>query len=189
MDQQEYFTVQHSLAVNVEPLSRDFILPDEEGFKAEIPTPFLVASEFSNLDSITDKAIGELRNSDLSNVVQLLESQNSKLNLLLTFMLSQQNDPQYEHQTESFGASHFTYVTQNAPEQEQLLRIKLFIEHPASAVYCYGKVVKVDSDEKHTVTVAFEVMREEDQDILIKAALFQQQKLLRQRSLARDEKN
>jgi hypothetical protein len=86
MSQQEYFTVQHGLTVNIEPLESDFELPDNEQFVTEIPVPFLVATEFSSLDSVTEKAIGELRSSDLSHVVQLLEAQNSKLNLLLTYI-------------------------------------------------------------------------------------------------------
>lgn len=189
MSQQEYFTVQHGLSVNIEPLESEFILPDLEQFVTEIPAPFLVASEFSSLDTVTEKAIGELRSSDLSHVVQLLETQNSKLNLLLTYMLSQQNDPVFSHTTTSFGASQFTYFSKNALPLGRQVRTKIFLEFPAAAIYCYGEVVECEENEQsHKITISFSLLREEDQDLLIKAALHQQQKLLRQRSLERDRK-
>ncbi|MDP2571263.1 PilZ domain-containing protein [Vibrio penaeicida] len=195
MSQQEYFTVQHGLSVNIEPLDSEFTLPDLEQFVTEIPAPFLVASEFSSLDTVTEKAIGELRSSDLSHVVQLLETQNSKLNLLLTYMLSQQNDPAFSHTTTSFGASQFTYFSKSAPQLGQQVRTKIFLEFPAAAIYCYGEVVECEAltereenEQSHKITISFSLLREEDQDLLIKAALHQQQKLLRQRSLERDRK-
>ncbi|CCN71437.1 hypothetical protein [Vibrio nigripulchritudo] len=189
MSQQEYFTVQHGLTVNIEPLESDFELPDNEQFVTEIPAPFLVATEFSSLDSVTEKAIGELRSSDLSHVVQLLETQNSKLNLLLTYMLSQQNDPAFSNTTSSFGASQFTYTAKSALAIDQTVRTKIFLEFPAAAIYCYGKVSECEGDDQsYKITISFTLLREEDQDLLIKAALHQQQKLLRQRSLERDRK-
>ncbi|MEF1340741.1 PilZ domain-containing protein, partial [Vibrio rotiferianus] len=44
------------------------------------------------------------------------------------------------------------------------------------------------SEQGHLVTLKYKLLREADQDLLIKAALYQQQKLLRQRSLERDNK-
>jgi len=188
MDQQEFFTVQHGLTANIEPLVDGFALPELEDFINEIPAPFLVASEFSSLDTLTDKAVTELRNSDLSHVVQLLDTQNSKLNLLLTFLLSQQNEAKYSHTTVSFGASQFSYIANKPLKLGQLVRVKLFLERPASAIYCYGQVTQSEPDEQSSkMTVSFLRLRDEDQDLLIKAALYQQQKLLRKRSRDRDE--
>jgi len=83
MTDQEFFTVHHALTINVEPMSDDFVFPSYEHFVAEIPAPFVVASEFSQLDQLNDAA-----------KLELLDTQNSKLNLLLTFMLSQQDEPE-----------------------------------------------------------------------------------------------
>ncbi len=188
MTDQEFFTVHHSLTINVEPLSDDFTFPSYEQFVTEIPAPFIVASEFSQLDQLNDAAKLELKNSDFKHVVQLLDTQNSKLNLLLTFMLSQQDDPTQRQQTTAFGASQLSYVTVSAPSIGTKLRIKLFIEHPAAAIYCYATVHTVEEqDVEKVVTVKYDLLRDTDQDLLIKAALYQQQKLLRQRSLDRDK--
>ncbi|WP_158107198.1 PilZ domain-containing protein [Vibrio furnissii] len=188
MIDQEYFTVHHALNINVEPMPADFLLPSPLDFEAEIPAPFVVASEFSQLDQLNDAARLELKSSDFKHVIQLLETQNSKLNLLLSFMLSQQDDPAYRTFTISFGASQFTYRAQNAVQAGQQVRAKLFLEHPAAAIYCYGQVTACEAeDNQFIVAVRYELLRDADQDLLIKAALYQQQKLLRQRSLDRDK--
>ena len=55
-------------------------------------------------------------------------------------------------------------------------------------MYCYGHVSQIEKvDDAYLVTVKYDLLRELDEDLLIKAALHQQQKLLRQRSLDRDK--
>ncbi|WP_321382714.1 PilZ domain-containing protein [uncultured Vibrio sp.] len=189
MTEQEYFTVHHNLTINVEALGTDFALPDEETFVAEIPAPFIVASEFSQLDMLADNARLELQNKDLKHVISLLDTQNTKLNLLLSFMLSQQDDASVRYQTTQFGASQLSYQTENALDTQQLVRVKLFLDNPAAAIYCYAEVVEcVSSEHGFAITLKYKMLRDADQDLLIKAALYQQQKLLRQRSLERDKR-
>lgn len=189
MTEQEYFTVHHNLTINVETLGTDFALPDEATFVSEIPAPFIVASEFSNLDMLADNARLELQNKELKHVISLLDTQNSKLNLLLSFMLSQQDDIALRFQTTQFGASQLSYRSASAVEKDQLVRVKLFLDHPAAAIYCYAQVVECEQSEQgYVVTLKYKLLREADQDLLIKAALYQQQKLLRQRSLERENK-
>ncbi|PFG45882.1 hypothetical protein ATG66_2966 [Vibrio sp. ES.051] len=189
MTEQEYFIVHHNLTINVEALSADFALPDEETFVSEIPAPFIVASEFSHLDMLAENAHFELKNKDLKHVISLLDTQNSKLNLLLSFMLSQQDEIALRFQTTQFGASQLSYRADTALEPQQLVRVKLFLDHPAAAIYCYAQVEECASSEQgFIITLRYKMLREADQDLLIKAALYQQQKLLRQRSMERDKK-
>lgn len=190
MTQNDFFTVHHSLTVNIEPLAADYTLPSMTQFVAEIPAPFIVASEFSQLDQLTENARSELKNNDFKHVINLLDTQNTKLNLLLTFMLSQQDQAEFRGQTLSFGASQFTYLAQQPLAVGQVVRAKLFLEHPPAAIYCYASVssVKEADNGTHEIQMKYDLLRDSDQDLLIKAALYQQQKLLRQRSLDRENK-
>jgi hypothetical protein len=189
MIDQEYFTVHHAITANVEIMAVDFSLPDEVQFESEIPTPFIVANEFSQLDHLNEAARTELRKSDFRHVVQLLDTQNSKLNLLLTYLLSQQDNLTHRSQTRSFGASQFSYIATQPVALDTLVRAKLFLDSPAAAIYCYGQVVECQTTEQDSIiTVKYLLIRDLDQDLIIKAALHQQQKLLRQRSLERDSK-
>lgn len=65
MTEQEFFTVNSTLTINVELLPEHDLLPSLEAFEAEIPAPFIVASEFSQLDQLAESARLELKNSDL----------------------------------------------------------------------------------------------------------------------------
>lgn len=189
MTEQEFFTVHSTLAVNVELLPTSSTLPSEETFLAEIPTPFIVASEFSQLDQMADHARHELKNSDFKSVISLLDAQNSKLNLLLSFMLSQQDDPTLRFKTTRFGASQVSYLCAQTVPVGQLARVKLFLESPAAAIYCYAQVTACEAHEQQfEITMKYQLLRDSDQDLLIKAALHQQQRILRQRTLERDSK-
>ncbi|MGC9403439.1 hypothetical protein [Vibrio genomosp. F10] len=188
MSDQAFFSVQHKMTANIEPLSAEFVFPSNDVFEAEIPTPFIVSSEFSQLDKLNESARIELTNSDFKHVVQLLDTQNSKLNLLLTFMLSQQDDEQFRNTTHSFGASVFSYYSKAKLAVGTKTRVKLFLDHPPAAIYCYGEISSVEQhDLGWDTTIQYTLLRDADEDILIRAALYQQQKLLRQRSLNRDK--
>lgn len=188
MPDQEYFTVHHKMTVNVEPLLPEEPIPSFDQFISEIPAPFLVASEFSNLDLLNDNARNELKNNDFKHVIALLDTQNAKLNLLLTFMLEQQNAEEYRHYTNSFGASQFSYTASSPLQLEGKVRVRLFLDHPAAAIYSYGHVVQCEpQDEQFLITIKYDLLRDLDEDLLIKAALYQQQKILRQRTLNRDK--
>lgn len=188
MVEQEFFTVHHALTVNIEPLDEIFEFPEESIFEAEIPAPFIVASEFSELEHASDLVQQEMKNSDFNHIVQLLDAQNSKLNLLLSFMLAQQDDDRFRHQTVSFGASQFTYLNDSPLTIGTKVRAKLFLNDPAAAIYTYGTVS--DSSAHHDVqliTVKYVLLRDCDQDLLIRAALHQQQRLLKERSIQRNQ--
>lgn len=188
MSDQEYFTVHHKMTVNVEPLPAEESIPSFGQFESEVPTPFLVASEFSSLDLLNDNARNELKNNDFKHVIALLDTQNAKLNLLLTFMLAQQDIEHYRHQTTSFGASQFSYTAASPLNEGTNVRIKLFLDHPAAAIFSYGHVTQCEpKEEQYLITVKYDLLRDLDQDLLIRAALYQQQKLLRQRTLNREK--
>ncbi|GAL21936.1 hypothetical protein JCM19235_1762 [Vibrio maritimus] len=190
MQQDDFFTVNGPLKANIEPLKVGSALPELTDYIAEIPASFVASSEFSQLDQKTDAAQHELNQHNLKHVAELIEQQNNKLNLLLNYMIAQQDEPALRHITKSFGASQLTYISRDELQLGQYTRLKLFLDHPPSGVYCYGEVTNIEhQDEGYLVTLSFVRILEEHQDLLIKAALHQQQKLLRQRSLDREKTN
>lgn len=186
MSDQEYFTVHHAMTVNIEPLAAEESLPSLEAFETEIPMPFKVASEFSLFEQENSLQPLDTQNKDISKIVTLLEQQNAKLNLLLSYLLSQQDDTHHRYTSISFGASQLTFYSEQPFAIDALARVKLFLEHPAAAVYCYASVAQCTAqDAGYHVTVHYERLRDLDQDLLIRASLYQQQQLLRQRTLTR----
>lgn len=188
MSQDEYFSVNYGLTINVEPLNNSETLPTDEQFEKEIPAPFKVASECSSLEHIADNELSRLKNDEMRALVNYLNNQNDKLNLLLSYMLSQQDDEKFRHTTQYFGASNFCFSSPTELAVGTTARVKLFLEHPPAAIYCYTEVKdsKRAGDSYETV-MSYLKLREDDRDLLIRAALFQQQKLLRQRAQQRSE--
>ncbi|MGR6859935.1 PilZ domain-containing protein [uncultured Aliivibrio sp.] len=187
MSHDEYFSVHYDLTINVEPLTMDATLPDTETFEREIPAPFRVAQECSSLDDVSENELSFLKLDDGKRLANYLNNQNQKLNLLLSYLLIQQDDEVYRHKTNSFGASKFTYESKTALTITQKAKVKLFLEHPPSAIYCYAQVAQCTQTESgYTIEMTYDLLRDIDQDLLIKAALFQQQKILKLRAQERN---
>ncbi|MCW8327285.1 PilZ domain-containing protein [Photobacterium sp. SDRW27] len=188
MNQDEYFSVHTGLTINVEPLAQGEQLPDALAFSQEIPPLFRVASECSGLEEGVEQSLANLVKDDSKPLLDYLAAQNSKINLLLSFVLSQQDDPALRYTTETFGASRLTFLSKNAFSVGSLARVKLFLDKPPAAVYCYAEVI--DSQAKNglfEITLKYNRLLEDDRDLLIRAALYIQQKLLRQRAQQRTD--
>ncbi|ATF08595.1 PilZ domain-containing protein [Candidatus Enterovibrio altilux] len=187
MSQDEYFSVHAHLKINVEILSHDEHVPSNVEFEREIPISFRIASACSNLDSNIENELNALHHDNSQALSKCLHAQSEKINLLLGFMLAQQDDPKLRHQTETFGASSLTFITKTSFKKGQHIRLKLFLEHPHSAIYCYASAYSCEErNGKHAVGAKYIRLQDNDRDVLIRAALHQQQKLLRQRTLERD---
>ncbi|PSW07286.1 PilZ domain-containing protein [Photobacterium lipolyticum] len=188
MNQDEYFSVNTGLTINVEPLGGDEHLPDELDFIKEIPPLFRVASECSGLEESADRSLAGFGKDESKALLAYLAAQNSKINLLLSFVLSQQDDPAIRYTTETFGASKLTYLSGTPFIVGNSVRVKLFLDHPPAAIYCYAEVSNCEAkDDKFEVTLRYNRLQEEDRDLLIRAALNIQQKLLRQRAQQRTD--
>ncbi|MUJ39541.1 PilZ domain-containing protein [Aliivibrio fischeri] len=187
MSHDEYFSVHYDLTINVEPLAVDTPLPNMETFEREIPAPFRVAQECSALDDVSESELSFLKQDDGKRLANYLNNQNQKLNLLLSYLLIQQDEAMYRHKTLTFGASRFTYETDTALTIGQMTKVKLFLEHPPSAIYCYATVTQcTETENGFIIEMAYQLLRDIDQDLLIKAALFQQQKVLKLRAQERN---
>ncbi|MBE1274246.1 MULTISPECIES: PilZ domain-containing protein [Enterovibrio] len=187
MSQDEYFSVHAHLKINVEVLGEGERVPSDVEFEREIPIAFRIASECSDLDGGVEKELQSLHHDNSQALSKFLHAQNEKINLLLGFMLSQQDDPALRHQTETFGASSLTFIAKKPFQKGQHVRLKLFLENPPSAIYCYGSVYGIkEKNGKYAVGVKYTRLQEDDKDVLIRAALHQQQKLLRQRAMERN---
>ncbi|CAH0533788.1 hypothetical protein VST7929_01663 [Vibrio stylophorae] len=185
MEHTEYFSVHHGLTINLEPLTIDASLPDPVQFEQEIPAPFRTANEFTLIDERAVKQLSELGlGAQAPALLDYLNAQQQKLDLLLTYILSQQDDPQKRYQTQTFGASQMTLICPPNLTLNQYCKLWIFLQHPASAVYCYGQVVALDQNEQNETiaTIRYTLLQEQDRDKLIRGALYHQQQLLRQRS-------
>ena len=126
------------------PLASDYPLPNLEQLEQEMPEPFRIAGAIAHVDM---SAARQLRNVDeeLGVLVEVINQQSFKINMLLSYLLSQLDDPVCRHHTQSVGGSQLSFISSLPLQPGQLLRLKLFLQEEAAAIYCYGQVSEIES--------------------------------------------
>lgn len=179
---EQFFSVMHSIPVNVEPLPAGSEAPSLVALEAELPTPFRIAGAISHVDVGTAR---QLRNmgDEFGVLVDVINQQSAKINVLLSYLLSQQDDPAHRRYTQRFGGSELVFANPQPLAVGTLLRLKLFLTDQASAIYCYGQVVDNTADEETVlITVHYVALRPDDQEVLVRASLSIQSQQLKQRA-------
>ncbi|KLV04775.1 hypothetical protein ABT56_13725 [Photobacterium aquae] len=190
MNQDEYFSVHAGLTINVEPLEPQAIVPSNEAFLQEIPPLFRIASECSAIDDNMERSLTQLNKKEFQSLSDYLVAQNNKINLMLGFIMAQQDHAEHRFVTTTFGASKLTYLSDTPLAVGQAVRLKIFLDKPTAAIYAYAEVSECQQEAEHKqaeITLSYTHLLEADRDIIIRAALHFQQKFLRQRAQQRTE--
>ena len=182
---QDYFSVEHSISINVRPI--DGPLPDMPALLSAIPAPFLLAADVNGLNSAALRSLnrlGELAD-ELANYLQ---QQAKKIDMLLHYVLRQQDEAAGRYTTVSFGGSGCSYIASTALSPLQVVEIKLFLDNNDGAVFCYGQVLSCQQHNNgFLLQVVFSSIREEDRELLVRASLHQQSRLLKQKAEQRQQ--
>ena len=190
----EYFAVKSPLNVNVIPLPEAFILPNEAQIVDHMPYAFQLASDISDIET---KALRPLRNlSDhAATLAEYLNHQSRKIDLMMSYILRQEDDETYQYRAVSFGGSGLTLISTEPMAVGVTYELKIFLESEASAVFCYGEVIQCQQteqgsannqdktcntdSEQYNVSLIFSRIREQDQELLVRASLHIQAQQLR----------
>ncbi|MFA3792063.1 PilZ domain-containing protein [Aliiglaciecola sp. SL4] len=178
----EFFTIKHQLSVNMTPVSDDFQLPNLEDLVGQMPYAFKIAAEVSNVDS---QAIRPLRNlsEHAKDLTDFLNHQNKKIDLMMSYILQQQDDPQHRYMSVEFGGGGIILKRDAPLEEGTVVELKVFLTEESAAVYCYSEVIKSEPvDDDYHIYLLFSRIREEDQELLVRASLHLQTLQLRARS-------
>lgn len=179
----QFFKVEHAIAINVLPLAGP--LPDEATFVAAIPEPFLLAGNMGqlNLNSLRSlQRLGELAE-ELANYLQ---QQARKLDLLMHYVIRQQDLPEHHYITQSYGGAGLTFLAKSQLLPLTVTELKLFLADNAGAVFCYGQVLSSEAVGDNFLTkIVFMQIRDEDRELLVRASLQQQARQLKQKAAER----
>jgi c-di-GMP-binding flagellar brake protein YcgR len=147
-----------------------------------MPIAFRVASEMANLDS---KALHALRNlsQHAEDLVDYLNHMSRKIDLMMSLLLQNQDDPTHQFKTYSFGGGGVTIIAESPMQIGQQAEVKLFLPQEAKAVFCYAEVLTCEAQGAHyKVALVYTSISEDDQELLIRASLHLQTQLLKQRA-------
>ena len=181
----EYFSIAHCINANVRPLGIDETVPDEDALEDSMPYAFRIASEMAALEA---QAIRPLRNlgDHAETLAEYLNHQSRKIDLMMSFVLHQQDEPEHRFKTVKLGGGGVIIASKEAMEVGTKAELKLFLDAEAAAIFCYGEVITCEQvEDRYHIAFIFNSIREQDQELLVRASLHIQTQQLRKRSKER----
>lgn len=184
----EFFAIEHVFSVNILPIDEDDNCNFDQ-FMINMPIPFKLASDMSTIDQSALRSLQNLGGS-ATQLVSFLNQQSQKIDLLIGYILSQQDDVQLRHQGIKFGGGGIKVIASTEYNIGQLLELKIFLLESNCAIYCYGEVIAVEINNKEfTYNVTFHFIREEDREVLVRTSLHEQSKQLQKLAKLRNKDN
>ncbi|MGB1197641.1 MAG: PilZ domain-containing protein [Thalassotalea sp.] len=173
----EYFSISHDFNINIKPLasSADYSFST---FLERIPTPFMLATQVVAIDNIALQPFQTV--TGVSNqLAQYLTLQSQKIDLLMNYIITQQDEEAYRYQGESFSGSGISFTSADEFSLTDKVEIKLFLNIDNCNIYCHGEIIqKTESDNVFQYSVLFTHIRDDDRELLVRCSLHTQQKQL-----------
>ena len=184
----EFFTIKHDFSLNIEKITLVENYPYET-FEAEIPLPFKLSSDNATIDQKALRSIQSL-SGVAHQLVDYLNFQANKIDLLISYILSQHDDSTKRFEGFEFGGGGFSFITTTGFELADKLIVKLFLLDQNCAIYCHGEIIEKltsEHDELIKYKVIFDKIREEDREVLVRTSLHLQAKQLQTLALQRNK--
>ena len=137
----EFFAIEYDFTLNITLLDERDVTTFEH-FVDQMPMPFKLASDMVTIDQAALRPLQAL-SGVTGQLVDFLNHQSQKIDLLIGYILSQQDDEQHRYQGMKFGGGGVKFSTASAFELGQKLEMKIFLLASNCAVYCYGEVIEV----------------------------------------------
>lgn len=177
----EFFMIKHELPANIKLMPDDFNLPDVDNLHQYMPYEFQIASELSSIDT---KALRPLRGlgEHAIELADFLNQQARKIDLMMSLILQQHAKQQDTYHSLEFGGGGIIIQCPSQWQIGSIAELKLFLREEASAIFCFAEVIACKPvEDKYHISLIFTRIREEDQDLLVKASLHIQAANLRKR--------
>lgn len=174
-----FYLISHPIRANIIPLSETELKADKNTFEANMPYAFKIATEMSQIQSQSLKPLRSLGDK-LEELVDYLQLQAKKIDLMMSYVLEQQDNPEYRFIASKFGGGGIVFEQENSVEIGDRKALKLFLESESAAIYCYAEAISCEcKDDKYEVSYIYTHIREQDQELLVRASLHLQTQLLR----------
>lgn len=178
---ESFFLINHPTKVNISVVDAEQATQSMEEFESNMPYAFKIASELSEIES---QALKPLRSmgEKLEGLVNYLQLQARKIDLMMSYILIQQDDENKRAEAVKFGGGGII-VSQTSPMEIGILaEVKIFLEKEAAAIYCLAEVIEVEiADDLYHVSYVYTHIRDQDQELLVRASLHLQTSQLRNR--------
>jgi len=174
----EFFSISYSFNINISVLDNDKA-PTYQAFMDKMPMPFKMASEIITLDQAALRPLQTL-GSVAGQLVDYLHHQAQKIDLLVSYILNQQDSEAQRYQGTNFGGGGIIFSSEQSFSVGQFIELKIFLNDENCAIYCCGEIISAETTENESTNykVVYQHIREEDREILVRCSLHQQSKQL-----------
>jgi len=186
----EFYLISHPINANV--LDADshqqqaLSAQSMQEFEANMPYAFRIAGEMAEIQSQSLKPLRGL-GEKLSDLVDYLQFQSKKIDLMMSYILQQQDDLNKRVRAIKFGGGGVVIETKHNIAIGETRVIKLFLETESAAVYCYAEAIEsVPYEDFNHVSFLFTHIRDTDQELLVRASLHLQTAALRKQQKQAD---
>jgi hypothetical protein len=180
----EFFSIDHNFNVNVVNIDNQ-ILPSFEQFMQRMPLPFKIASDIVHIDQTALRPLQGISNNAAGQLIEYLHHQTQKIDLLIGYIISQQDEEEHRFQGINFGGGGLIFYSNQPFKLGKMLELKIFLENNSSAVYCMGEVIDTHTNndtsiksKTYQIKVVFHYIKEDDREILVRTSLHEQSKQL-----------
>jgi len=184
-----YFMIKHDLQANLRVMDADFELPEVDELVQHMPHAFQVASELASIES---KSLRSLRGlADHANeLVEIINQQSRKIDLMMSLILQQQTDRTALYTAERFGGAGIVMRSEHVIAVGSIVELRLFIPEESAAIFCYAEAIDtIEVNGMNHVSLLFTCIREQDQDLLVRASLHFQAVNLRKLKQQKNEQH
>lgn len=184
----EFFSIDYRFNINVSPLG-SAQLPSYEEFIEEMPAPFKIASEITTLDQGALRPLQAVAGV-ANQLMEYLNHQAKKMDLLVGYILNQQDLENERYQAIKFGGGGIIFKADLSSEFNvgDFIHLKLFFAEDNSALFCLGEIISYEENDDHKQhKVVFHHIREKDRELLVRNSLHQQSKQLQALAQQRNE--
>jgi len=179
---QQYFQIDETNQINLFPVESNMVPKNPAQLEAAIPPLFKLANEINELDL---NALRPLRNlGDVANdLAAYLQAQSRKIDLIMSHILANEQPEDDTSYCDSYGGGGITVTADEQFPLGQDFRTKIFLQHEASAIFCYSQIIEINQKEEgeFQYTLAFTQIRDSDQELLVRASLHAQTRQLKKR--------
>jgi hypothetical protein len=183
----EFFAIEYQFSVNVKVIDSD-LGESFDNFSRRTPAPFKLATDMSNLDQSALRSIENL-GASAAQLVSYINQQSHKIDLLIGYILSQQDCEKLRYNGVNFGGGGIKFIAKNAFTVGELVELKIFLSDKNCAIYSYGEIIEVvKCGNLFSHKVIFHFIRDEDRETLVRNSLQEQAKQLQKLAKLRNNK-
>jgi hypothetical protein len=174
-----FYLIEHAIKANVVELTQSQFSQTKAEFEQNMPYAFRIAGEMAEIQSQTLKPLRGL-GEKMEDLVSYLQFQAKKIDLMMSYILQQQDEPEYRATAVKFGGGGCVISHCEPVDIGEVKAIKLFIENESAAIFAYGEAIEsVKKENEYHVSYVFTHIRDQDQELLVRASLHLQTHALR----------